>query len=448
MEGFHDDGRPAAAARLEQPEPARPAVGVPAGRQDPDELAERLRTALQAAVAQLADATRALRERDERNEQLLASAAAELNAAAQLLRAQADERGRDDAARRLRRLAEDLERMARPPATPSFPSPAEPRRRPRLLVADDEPDARDLLAEALGAEYEVLTASDGQEAVDLARAQHPDAVLLDLNMPRLDGFQVLEQLRADPATVEIPVILVSARGDDAGKVRALDQGAVDYLQKPFSEREMRARVDRTIRLFRRQTALRQMAQTDPLTGLANLRAFQARLEEEVKRARRYRTSLTCVMADLDELKPINDELGHAAGDRAIAAVAAIIRDELRETDFGARYGGDEFVLLLPHTAAEEGRVLAERICARVLHAELVISDRRLVLGSSFGVACRTPEADGPAEELVHAADAALYSAKRAGRGRVVLAGGALPAPGAPAEPAQAAAPRPPAGKAP
>jgi len=197
---------------------------------------------------------------------------------------------------------------------------------------------------------------------------------------------------------------------------------VDYLQKPFSELELRARVERTLRLLRSQTALRELAQTDALTGLANLRAFRARLEEEVKRARRYRTPITCVMADMDQLKPINDELGHAAGDRAIAAVAALIREELRETDFGARYGGDEFVVLLPHTGADEGRIFAERVCARLREADVAVGERRLKLRSSFGVACRVPQAgDEPAEALVHAADAALYAAKRAGRGRVVVA---------------------------
>ena len=242
---------------------------------------------------------------------------------------------------------------------------------------------------------------------------------IDLRLPRIDGFQVLDHLRADASTADIPVILVTARSDDAGKVRGLDQGAVDYLQKPFSELELRARVERTLRLVRSQTALRELAQTDALTGLANLRAFRTRVEEEVKRARRYRTPLTCVMIDMDQLKPVNDELGHAAGDRAIAAVAAVLREELRETDFGARYGGDEFVILLPHTGAEEGRIFAERACARLHETVLELGGRHVPLGASFGVACASggEEEDG-AEALVRAADDALYAAKRAGRGRV------------------------------
>ena len=176
-------------------------------------------------------------------------------------------------------------------------------RAPRLLVVDDEADAREVLTEVLEPEYEVLLAEDGEAAVELARDEHPDVVLMDLFMPRLDGLQALERLRSDATTSDIPVIFVSGHGDDAVKVRSLDLGAVDYLQKPFSERELRARVERTLRLVRSQIALRELAQTDALTGLANLRAFRARVEEEVKRARRYHTPLTCVMADMDQLKP-------------------------------------------------------------------------------------------------------------------------------------------------
>ncbi len=426
MEGLENNERkPSAAPRQLEPEESGASVqGSLAGAEGrpPDEVAHRVRAVLQAAISQLGEVTRLQRERDAQHEELLEGAASEIQAATRLLLVP-DEGRREEAARRLRRIAEDLERVARA-STPVHRSPPRPSPgvRARLLIADDEPDARHLLAEALGEDYDVLTAVDGQEAVDLARSQRPDVLLLDLNMPRLDGFEVLDRLRADPSTMDIPVILVTARSDDAGKVQALDQGAVDYLQKPFSERELRARVARTLRLVRSQMALRELAQTDPLTSLANLRAFRARLEDEVKRARRYRTPLTCVMADLDQLKPINDELGHAAGDRAIALVAAVIREELRETDFGARYGGDEFVLLLPHTAAEEGRVFAERVCARIRSTELRFGDRRLSLGASFGVACRSADAgDEPAEALVHAADAALYAAKRDGRGRVAVA---------------------------
>lgn len=294
--------------------------------------------------------------------------------------------------------------------------------RPRVLVVDDDPELREMMTLVLEPAYEVLLAADGEASLAIAHAERPDLILMDQYMPRLDGLGALEKLRADPVTEDVPVILVSGRADESIRVRGLDLGAVDFLAKPFSEQELRARIDRTLRLVRSQSALRELAETDPLTGLANLRAFRARLDEEVKRARRYRTPLTCVMADMDHLKSINDQLGHAAGDLAIGAVARTLAEELREADFGARYGGDEFVLLLPHTGKEEGRVFAERLCTRLRNAPLSVAGRRILLGASFGVAeLRDASSEEAGDELVRAADAALYDAKHAGRGRVAVA---------------------------
>jgi diguanylate cyclase (GGDEF)-like protein len=311
--------------------------------------------------------------------------------------------------------AEEIPVVGAAPRTAGVPG------RPRVLVVEDQTDEREALAQLLEPSYEVDTARDGEEGVRLARVDPPDLVLMDLIMPRMDGFAALEELRNDTRTTEVPVIFMSGRSDDITRVRGLDLGAVDFLQKPFSERELRARIERTLRLTRRQTQLRELAQTDTLTGLANLRAFRARLDEEVKRAQRYQTPLTCVMADVDQLKPINDELGHATGDRAIAAVADVIRTELRESDFAARYGGDEFVVLLPHTAAAEGRVFAERVCSHLRARVLDTAGRKVALAASFGVAeMRAGAGDEAGDEMVRRADQALYAAKRGGRGQVAL----------------------------
>ncbi len=298
--------------------------------------------------------------------------------------------------------------------------------KPRVLVVDDEADVREALAQLLEDSCQVTAAADGEEGVRLAREDPPELVLMDLVMPRMDGFGAIEALRADPATSDIPVILISARGDDLTRVKGLDLGAVDFLQKPCSERELKARIERTLRMTRRQKQLRQLAQTDTLTGLANLRAFRTRLEEEAKRARRYHTSLACVMADVDNLKPLNDQLGHVAGDRAIAAVADVMRGELRETDFCARYGGDEFVVLLPHTTAAEGRIFAERVRARLRQTAIEVAGHRLPLSVSFGVSQLDPDAGADAaDSLVLRADEALYAAKRAGRDQVAVSGEAV-----------------------
>jgi len=338
----------------------------------------------------------------------------------------------EEDARALAQLAEEV-LSTRERASPAVPGQAPPppdapqpaASLPSLLLADDDGDHRRALQAALDRDYVIVAVEGGDEALRRARAQPPDILLLDVGMPGLDGVGVLEALRAEPATVEVPVILLSGNADDVTRVRALDLGAADFLQKPVSIGELRARIERTLRLTRRQKVLRALAQTDTLTGLANLRAFRSRLEDEVRRARRYGTPLTCIMADMDQLKPVNDELGHAAGDRAIAAVADVLRSELRTTDMGARYGGDEFVLLLPHTTAAEGHVLAERLCARLAATTLEAFGRRIPLRASFGVA-EMVEADESAGELVRRADEALYAAKRGGRGRVAVHAGTEP----------------------
>jgi len=379
-----------------------------------------------------AEARGAAFETQER-ERVVTDAVAALRAVASELRADAREsRGAylDPArilelARRVEHLSGEILRAVGLSALEGHRPHGAPRRslsRPRILVVDDDPDVRDTMAMVLEPAYEVLSASDGEQSLVLARTERPDLILMDQFMPRLDGLGALERLHADPATEDIPVILVSGRADEALRVRGLDLGAVDFLAKPFSDQELRARLDRSLRLVRSQSVLRELAETDPLTGLANLRAFRARLDEEVKRARRYRTPLTCVMADMDHLKAINDQLGHAAGDLAIGAVARTIAEELRETDFGARYGGDEFVLLLPHTGQEDGRVFAERLCLRLRDSPLTVTGRRVLVGASFGVAeLRAPADDDAGDEMVRAADAALYDAKHGGRGRVAVA---------------------------
>jgi len=384
-------------------------------------------------LAEAAPADRSDTADAQSRERIISDALQELRIVAAELRADAlESRGAYldparvlDASRRVERLGAEIMRAAGLVAVEGPFQPGSARRalaRPRVLLVDDDPDLRSMTALLLEPGYEVLEAADGEAAIAIARAERPDLILMDQYMPRLDGLGALEQLRADPSTGEIPVILVSARADESIRVRGLDLGAVDFLAKPFSEQELRARLDRTLRFVRSQSVLRELAETDPLTGLANLRAFRARLDEEVKRARRYRTPLTCVMADMDYLKSINDQLGHAAGDLAISAVARTIGEELRETDFGARYGGDEFVLLLPHTGREEGRVFAERICDRLRETPLTVAGRRILLGASFGVA-EIPAAAGEdaGSELVRAADSALYDAKHAGRGRVAVA---------------------------
>ena len=303
--------------------------------------------------------------------------------------ASAIEAGADDAGSTpdevARRVAARLKapRVAREDAPTPEPAPAASGKRdkPLILVVEDDEDARMVLSELLRPRYDVDAVGDGETALKRAAELNPDLVLLDLFLPGMDGFGALTGLRRHSKTADTPVIFLSAQKEH----------------------------------------YRALAQTDGLTGLPNFRSFHARLEEEVARAHRYGHPLACAMVDLDGLKQINDQLGHAAGNRAILALADAVREELRDTDFAARYGGDEFVVLLPQTNEAQGALFAERLRKRLAD---VSEQAGLPVHGSIGVAAVTSDdLDSPeaAEDLLRRADEALYRAKRSGRDRVEVA---------------------------
>ncbi len=298
--------------------------------------------------------------------------------------------------------------------------------RPLILVVEDDTSTRESLAELLSARFDVLSASDGCSGLVLARERQPDLVLLDRFLDSEDGLSVLESLQQDGATEAVPVIFLTGDSDEATLEKCLEMGAVDFVHKPASTRELMARIDRALRQSEQQHRLQVLAQTDALTGLANFRALSVRLDEEFKRSIRYQYPLSVVIIDLDHLKAINDGMGHDVGNRAILALASHLRTNLREVDFAARFGGDEFVVLLPHQTAAEAAVFAERIRAGLRTVKVTRSDGR---PAPFGLSVSVGIADHSAahprentESLLRAADAALYEAKREGRDRVVVYG--------------------------
>ncbi len=295
-----------------------------------------------------------------------------------------------------------------------------------LLVIEDDASVRESLMDLLASRFDVLAASDADAGVELAREHRPDLVLLDRFLPSGDGLMVLESLQREPRTEAVPVIFLTGDADEATLERCLELGAVDFIHKPASARELLARIDRALRQSEQQRRLQILAQTDALTGLANFRALTVRLEEEFRRASRYQYPLSVVIIDLDHLKAINDGLGHDVGNRAILALASQLKGTLRESDFAARFGGDEFVALLPHQTALEAAVFAERIRAGLRNVGVQKSDGRPApfgLSVSVGIADHTLEGlKESTDVLLKAADAALYEAKREGRDRVVVFG--------------------------
>ncbi len=289
--------------------------------------------------------------------------------------------------------------------------------RGRVLIAeDDREQALALRSILVDEDYDVALATDGAQVVRLAQKLLPDLILLDVHMPVLDGFDALEELVGDTRTRDLPILIVSGADDLLPRVRELKLDTVDFLRKPFSLLELLARVDRSLNQAAAREHLRNEASIDDLTGLGNPRYLRERLGLEQSRIARYGTHSAIVMVDVDKLKQINDLHGHVVGSRILRAIGQTLRREVRDTDLAARYGGDEFVVLLPHTTAPEACAFAERVLAHLGR----LRPEGIDVSMSMGVAA-LEGSGGQSIDLVFAqADAAAYRAKRSGGSRVCV----------------------------
>lgn len=294
--------------------------------------------------------------------------------------------------------------------------------RPMILIVDDVPTNVQILAEALSPVYRIKVASNGMDALKIAQRKLPDLILLDVMMPRMDGFEVCRRLKADTHTHKIPVIFVTAKNADSDEELGLNLGAVDYITKPFVIPIVKARIRNHIRLKQQADLLESLSLLDALTAIPNRRRFDEALASKWRRAIRDATPLSLLMIDIDHFKQYNDYYGHGAGDVCLQMVAAeLSKNVVRPSDLVARYGGEEFVVILPETGQESALQIAERLRERIEKLGLphAYSEAESVITISVGVATQTkiPENLLP-HILSDAADHALYMAKEGGRNRV------------------------------
>ena len=269
-------------------------------------------------------------------------------------------------------------------------------------------------------------AENGITGVDVLNQWRPHLVLLDMNMPGLNGLETLAKLRAQDEYVSVMFVSADSRVEDV--IRGLDSGADDYICKPFDVAELLARVRTQLRikdlndnLKRANERLRELVDIDDLTGLFNMRSLYKRLDSELDRARRYNRSVGVLMMDLDNFKRVNDEHDHLFGSFVIKEVGKIIRDNIRKVDFAARYGGDEYLVVLTEIGLEGATTFSNRLRTRIADTTFKNEFYSMDLTASLGLAIANPNQDQvDARTLVRFADRALYQAKENGRNRVEI----------------------------
>jgi len=291
---------------------------------------------------------------------------------------------------------------------------------PLILIVDDHPDNVEVLKvrlEALG--YRTITAADGETALELVAQSPPDLILLDVMMPNMDGNEVAKRIKGDKTLPYIPIIMQTALDSTQSKVVGLDSGADDYVTKPINYAELQARMGAALRMKALQDQLARMAITDALTGVYNRRHLDERLDEMFEHSVRLHEPLSIVMFDIDHFKRVNDSYGHQAGDIVLTQFAQLLKHAARDIDRIGRYGGEEFMVLLPGTVLDAGVTFAKRVRQEVEAHQFGYDGGSLACSISAGVAGWPHPRIQTRQQLVKAADDALYVAKSTGRNRVV-----------------------------
>ncbi len=283
-----------------------------------------------------------------------------------------------------------------------------------ILIVDDVASNIQVLATFLKDTYDLKIANNGQRALGLATTQpYPDLILLDISMPEMDGYEVFRKLQENDITHNVPVIFVTGSDTIQDEEKGLTLGAVDYITKPINPAIVKARVNTHLLIKYQRDELLYNASHDQLTGLYNRHVLAEEGQRKFARAHRKGDDLSVIMLDIDYFKKINDTYGHLMGDTILIAVADILSVGMRVEDFTARFGGEEFVIILENCNADFAKEKAEVLRKKI---ESTVTDGANIT-ASFGI-CQLNDTHNTFELLLKSADDALYKAKEAGRNRV------------------------------
>ncbi len=297
-----------------------------------------------------------------------------------------------------------------------------------VLVVDDSDTVRREIVHTLK-EKSIFSvyheAMDGLQGFKVLLKHKVDIILCDVDMPMMDGFKFISMVKSRDEFRNIPIILLTGKEDRDSKIRGLEQGASDYITKPFDTGELVARVNVQLKIKNLQDQLKQanellvaISNTDHLTGLYNRRFLEEALGKELQRVQRKRNSLSVLIMDIDHFKKINDTYGHQQGDSVLCKVASLFRKELRDYDIAARYGGEEFMAIIPEASLTDAASVAERIRRSIAGAVFQENGENMKITVSLGISTYPAPAINSAEALIREADKALYRAKTKGRNRI------------------------------
>ncbi len=291
----------------------------------------------------------------------------------------------------------------------------------RVLIIDDSRNIHALIKSRLGGEQlELQSCFTAEQGLATAGAALPDLILLDLEMPEMDGFEICRRLKAQPATMSIPVVfLTEVPGAAQERLKGLEAGAVDFVSKPFDPAELRARVRAALRTKYLLDLLHKKAMIDGLTGLWNRTYFDQTLAAQLSLSKRSGQAVSVVLADMDHFKSINDRFGHLTGDEALRVVAASMQATCRIEDVVCRFSGAVFGIIVPNTPADRALIMCERLRKSIAKLKLSHRGMPVVLTCSFGIADLATCGDA---QILPAAEGALRDAKAKGRDRTEIAG--------------------------
>lgn len=304
-----------------------------------------------------------------------------------------------------------------------------------VLIVDDNQQNLKILGNVLkdNTDYNLAFAMSGEEAVAYTKKALPDMILLDVMMPGMDGFTVCRELAANEETSDIPIIFITAKSEPEDIIKGFEAGGVDYVTKPFNEAELLMRINTHMELKKSRDLLEEknkelmvayekiehLALTDTLTGIPNRRNISNTMSKEASRCRRNGSTFALVMCDIDFFKKVNDTYGHDTGDYVLKTVAGIIQSNLRQQDIVSRWGGEEFLIVLPETGINDGMKVSEKLRKNIEETKMEFGGHSFGITMTFGVTIYENEVG--LEKSIKKADDALYEGKQTGRNKVVQA---------------------------